>query len=261
MDRHERLNALLDMIGQRDKIDVDETAAELDVSPATIRRDLDHLAERQLLTRTRGGAVASNVAYDLPLRHKAARNAPEKQRIAVAAAKLVERGMVIGLNGGTTLTEVGRAVATRPDLGERGDSPSLTVVTNALNIANELAVRPNIKIVVTGGVARPQSFELTGPFATKILDEITLDLVLLGVDAVDPLRGAYAHHEGEASINRLMVSRARHVAVVGDSSKLGGHAFARICATNEVHTLVTDTSAPDKTIEAFQAEGVRVITA
>ncbi|OZM70951.1 alkaline phosphatase [Amycolatopsis antarctica] len=261
MDRHERLNLLLDMIGQRDKIDVDRTAGELDVSPATIRRDLDHLAGRQLLTRTRGGAVASNVAYDLPLRHKAARNAPEKQRISAAAAKLVERGMVVGLNGGTTISEVGRAIATRADLAERADSPSLTVVTNALNIANELAVRPNIKIVVTGGVARPQSFELTGPLATRILEEITLDLVLLGIDAVDPARGAYAHHEGEASINRLMASRARRVVVVGDSSKLGGHAFARICATTDVHMLVTDTAADPEILRAFEAEGVQVVTA
>lgn len=261
MDRHERLNLLLDMVGQRDKIDVDRTAAELDVSPATIRRDLDHLAERQLLTRTRGGAVASNVAYDLPLRHKAARNAPEKQRISAAAARLVEPGMVVGLNGGTTISEVARAIATRPDLAERRDSPALTVVTNALNIANELAVRPNIKIVVTGGVARQQSFELTGPLAVPILEEITLDLVLLGVDAVDPIRGAYAHHEGEASINKLMASRARRVAVVSDSSKLGGHAFARICATTDFHLLVTDTAADEAMLRAFEAEGVETITA
>ncbi|WP_216215766.1 DeoR/GlpR family DNA-binding transcription regulator [Amycolatopsis aidingensis] len=261
MDRHERLGALLDMVGQRDKIDVDETAEELNVSPATIRRDLDHLAERQLLTRTRGGAVASNVAYDLPLRHKAARHAPEKQRICAAAVRLVERGMVVGLNGGTTATEVGRALATRPDLNDRGESPALVVVTNALNIANELAVRPNIKLVVTGGVARQHSFELTGPLATRILDEITLDLVFLGVDAIDPLRGAYAHHEGEASINRLMASRARQVVVVADSSKLGGHAFAQICPTTGVHMLITDTSAEPAMIEAFETEGVEVVTA
>jgi DeoR family transcriptional regulator of aga operon len=261
VDRHERLSALLDMVGQRDKIDVERTAEELEVSPATIRRDLDHLAGRQLLTRTRGGAVASNVAYDLPLRHKAARNAPEKQRISAAAARLVERGMVIGLNGGTTSTEVGRAVATRPDFNDRGDSPTLTVVTNALNIANELAVRPNIKLVVTGGVAREHSFELTGPLATLILDEITLDLVFLGVDAIDTVRGVYAHHEGEASINKLMASRAKQVVVVADSSKLGAHAFAQICPTGEVHMLITDTGADPEMVNAFEDEGMTVLTA
>ena len=77
------------------------------MSAATIRRDLDHLGKQQLLTRTRGGAVANAVSYDLPLRYKTARFASEKQRIAQAAATLVRRGMVIGMNGGTTISEVG----------------------------------------------------------------------------------------------------------------------------------------------------------
>ena len=260
MDRHERLSALLDMVGQREKIDVEASADELDVSPATIRRDLDHLAGRQLLTRTRGGAVASNVAYDLPLRHKAARNAPEKQRISAAAARLVERGMVIGINGGTTSTEVGRALALSPELSG-GSSPALTVVTNALNIAHELAVRPNIKIVVTGGVARQHSFELTGPLASLFLDQITLDLVFLGVDAIDATRGAFAHHEGEASINRLLAARARQVTVIADSGKLGGHAFARICDTRDVDMLITDSGADPTQVAAFEAADVEVVTA
>ncbi|MGW1681299.1 DeoR/GlpR family DNA-binding transcription regulator [Saccharopolyspora sp. NPDC002376] len=260
MNRHERLSKLLDIVGQRERADVEELAAELDVSAATIRRDLDHLAEQQLLARTRGGAVATSIAYDLPLRHKAARHAPEKQRISAAAARLVQPGMVIGLNGGTTTTEVARSLATRADLAEHG-SPGLTVVTNALNIANELVVRPHIKIVVTGGVAREQSFELTGPLATHILQEITLDLLFLGVDAIDPEHGAYAHHEGEASINRLMASRAARVAVVADSSKLNRRAFAQICATDAIDTLITNVGVDADVCAAFRAAGTTVLTA
>ncbi len=202
--------------------------------------------------------MASNLAYDLPLRHKSARHAPEKQRISAAAARMVQPGMVIGLNGGTTTTEIARAIATRSDLPERGENPSLTVVTNALNIANELAVRPHVKIVVTGGVARQHSFELTGPLGTRVLDEITLDLLFLGVDAIDPALGAYAHHEGEASINQLMASRAAHVAVVADSSKLGRRAFARICPSSGVHTVVTNEGAAEELVSAFRAEGTQV---
>ncbi|RSN42721.1 alkaline phosphatase [Amycolatopsis sp. WAC 04197] len=261
MNRHERLTALLDMVGEREKVDVEVSAGELGVSPATIRRDLDHLAGRNLVVRTRGGAVASNVAYDLPLRHKAARNAPEQQRISAAAARMVDPGMVVGLNGGTTSTEVGRALATRPDMGEPSGGPSLTVVTNALNIAHELAVRPNIKIVVTGGVARQQSFDLSGPLSQLFLDQISLDLVFLGVDAFDPVHGAQAHHEGDASTNRLMAARARRVVVLADSGKLGGHAFAKICATADVDVLVTDGRADPERVHAFEEEGVRVVKA
>ncbi|NBH08098.1 DeoR/GlpR family DNA-binding transcription regulator [Amycolatopsis sp. SID8362] len=258
MARHERLSTLLDMLGQREKIDVEDVAAELDVSAATIRRDLDHLAEQQLLTRTRGGAVANDLAYDLPLRYKTARHVPEKQRISTAAAAFAAKGMVVGLNGGTTTAGVARALAMRPDLSGRGDAPGLTVVTNALNIAHELAVRPNVKIVVTGGVARPQSFELSGPLATRVLSELTIDLLFLGVDAFDPDAGAFAHHEGEASINRLMVERAERVVAVADGSKLGRRAFARICETTQVHALVTDTDADPDAVRAFEAAGVAV---
>ncbi|TDP95120.1 DeoR family transcriptional regulator [Labedaea rhizosphaerae] len=258
VDRYERLSALLEILGKRGKVDVDDLAAELDVSAATVRRDLDHLAEQQLLTRTRGGAVANNVAYDLPLRYKTARHASQKERIGRAAASLVDVGSVVGLNGGTTTTEIARALATRSDLSTRADGPSMTVVTNALNIANELAVRPHVKIVVTGGVARQQSFELIGPLATKILAEITLDVVFIGVDAVDPARGAFAHHEGEASINRMMAQSARKVVVVADSSKLNQHAFAQICPVTDLHLLITDAEADPATVAAFEAEGIEV---
>jgi DeoR family transcriptional regulator of aga operon len=249
------------MVGQRTRIEVEETAKELQVSPATIRRDLDHLAGRQLLTRTRGGAVAGNVAYDPSLRHKTAGRASEKQRIGAAAARLVQRGMVVGLNGGTTATEVSRALATRPEFNDGDHAPALTVVTNALNIAHDLTVRQSIKIVSTGGVARTRSFELTGPFTAQILHEVSLDLAFLGVDAIDPLRGLYSHHEAEASINRLLASRARQVVVVADSAKLGAHAFARICATMEIHVLITDSGAAPELVSAFEMEGVNVVTA
>jgi DeoR family transcriptional regulator of aga operon len=258
VDRYERLSTLLDLLGQRGKVDVDDLAGEFDVSAATIRRDLDHLAEQQLLTRTRGGAVANNVAYDLPLRYKTARHAPEKERIGRAAAALVGRGSVVGLNGGTTTTEIARALVTHSDVNTRSDVPALTVVTNALNIADELTVRPQVKIVVTGGVARPQSFELMGPLATRILDEIALDIVFLGVDAIDPQLGAYAHHEGEASINRLMATRAKQVVVAADSSKLGQHAFAQICPIAQLDMLITDDAASPSMIRAFENEGVAV---
>jgi DeoR family transcriptional regulator, aga operon transcriptional repressor len=260
--RPERWNALLELLVRDGRIEVEEAAAELAVSAATIRRDLDELAQQQMLTRTRGGAVAHNLSYDLPLRYKTARRASEKQRIGAAVARMVEPGAVVGLNGGTTTTEIARAIATRGELsGSEGGAPAVTVVTNALNIAHELAVRPHIKIVLTGGVARPQSFELMGPLATGVLAEVSLDLAILGVDALDPERGAAAHHEGEASINHLMARRAARVVVAADSSKLGRRAFARICALDEIEVLVTDTGATEEAIAPYTEAGVRVIRA
>jgi DeoR family transcriptional regulator, aga operon transcriptional repressor len=261
VDRYARWNALLELLTSDGRISVEDAADRLAVSQATIRRDFDQLAQQQMITRTRGGAVANGVSYDLPLRYKTAKHSAEKQRIGEAAARLVEPGTVVGLNGGTTMTEVARALAVRSDLNSRGDGAQLTVVTNALNIANELLVRSQMKIVVTGGVVRPQSFELVGPLGGALLTEVTLDVVLLGVDALDVELGAAAHHEGEAAMNSLMVARAKRVVVIADSSKLGGHAFARICPISKVETLVTDSGATTGTVEQFHAAGVHVITA
>lgn len=260
MSKNARLNSLLELLAERGQLDVEQAATDLAVSPATIRRDLDTLAEQQLLRRTHGGAVPNSTAYDLPLRYKTARHASEKRRIAETAAELVSPGSIIGASGGTTTTEVARVLATRSDLQEQGVPPT-TLVTNALNIANELTVRPHMKIVVTGGVARQQSYELIGPLAREIPQQLALDTMFLGVDAIDVELGACAHHEGEASINQLMASRARRVVVVADSSKLARHAFARICAIEHVDVLVTDSGAPRATTDRFTQAGVDVVVA
>jgi DeoR family transcriptional regulator, aga operon transcriptional repressor len=261
VDRYARWNALIELLTERARVSVEEAAAALGVSQATIRRDFDQLARQRLITRTRGGALASDASSDLPLRYKTVRHAAEKERIGAAAAALVTPGMVVGLNGGTTTTEVARALAARPDLAGAGDGPRLTVVTNALTIANELLLRSHMKIVVAGGVVRPRSYELVGPLGDTLLRQVNLDLAVLGADAVDPAGGAAAHHEGEAAVNRLMVDRARRVVIVADASKVGDRAFAQICPVGRIETLVTDQRVDPAAVAAFAGAGVRVVVA
>jgi DeoR family transcriptional regulator of aga operon len=249
VSRYSRWNKLLELLAAEGQLQVERAAEQLGVSAATIRRDFDDLAGQQMLARIRGGAVAQGVTYDLP------------QRIGAAAAGLVLPGQVVGLNGGTTTTEVARSLAIRTDLSTAAGVPACTVVTNALNIATELAVRQHIKIVVTGGVARPQSYELTGPLATGVLERVSIDVVFLGVDAIDPAGGAMAHHEGEASTNQLMTSQAGQIVVVADSSKIGRRAFAWICAAAEIDVLVTDAGVSDEAAASFAEAGVKVMRA
>ncbi|GAA4761395.1 DeoR/GlpR family DNA-binding transcription regulator [Streptomyces sanyensis] len=263
MSKHERWNALLELLAAEGRVEVEEAAGALRVSPATIRRDLDELAGQQMLVRTRGGAVAHGVSYELPLRYKSARHASEKQRIAAAAADLIGQGEVVGLNGGTTTTEVARVLALRAG-GAHRDAPEprapfLTVVTNALNIAGELAVRPQIKIVVTGGVARPQTYELVGPLAAGVLGEVVLDVAVLGVDALDAELGVMTRHEDEASVSRQFAERARRVVVVADSSKMGRRAFARICGLERVDVVVTDAGIDGESATRLKDAGIRLL--
>ncbi|WP_018653267.1 DeoR/GlpR family DNA-binding transcription regulator [Actinomadura flavalba] len=260
MTRPERWNALLALLADAGRLSVDDAAARMRVSAATIRRDFDRLAEQRMLTRTRGGAVAHSVSYDLPLRYKSARDVPEKRRIASAAADLAARpGAVLGLNGGTTTTEVARAVATRADLHARDGRPSITIVTNALNIGSELAVRPHIKIVLTGGVPRPQSYELTGPLANALFDQVSLDVAVIGVAGVTVEHGATCDDEDEADVNRRMADRADRVIVAADASKVGHRAFARICDPSSIDVLVTSTAVPDEAVRPFTEAGIEVV--
>ncbi|UQA92060.1 DeoR/GlpR family DNA-binding transcription regulator [Streptomyces halobius] len=262
MSKRERWNRLLESLAAEGKLEVDAAATALEVSSATIRRDLDELAEQQMLVRTRGGAIPHGVSYELPLRYKSTQHASEKQRIATATADLLNDGDVVGLNGGTTTTEVARVLALRTNGGQEAAggvaAPLFTVVTNALNIASELAVRPQIKIVVTGGVARPQTYELIGPLTAGVLNEVVLDTVILGVNAVDPQLGIMTHHEEEASFSKHFAERARRVIVVCDSSKMGRRAFARICALDAIDVLVTDTGVPADTVAWLKDAGIDV---
>lgn len=258
--RHERLVTIIELVGERGSVSVEDVVQASGVSAATARRDLDELADQQLVMRTRGGAVAHTVTYDLPLRYKSERQPGQKQRIAAAAAALISPGWVMGMNGGTTNTLVARGIATRPDLVQPNNigPPVLTVVTNALNIANELAVRPQLKIVVIGGVVRAQSFELIGPFSASVLTSLALDVMLLGLNGITPDLGAAANHEGEAEINRDMVNRSAKVIAVADSTKIGRRAFAVICPVDRVDILITDTDADRGIVRAFEKAGVDV---
>ncbi len=251
MRQADRFSVILEGLSDGGSVSVTELCRRLGVSAATIRRDLGLLEEHRLLKRTHGGAVSQGLLYELPLRYKSGRHQEEKRRIAHAVAELIPEAAAIGLTGGTTTTEVARALVGREHL---------TIVTNALNIASELAVRPNLRLVVTGGVARSASYELVGPLADASLGEINLDVAILGVDGISFDAGLTTHHEVEAHTNLALIDRARRVVVVTDSSKIGQAAFARICGIERVHDLITDTGAPPDALAEIAAAGVAITT-
>jgi DeoR family transcriptional regulator of aga operon len=248
--RRGRFDAILARLSTEGEVGVAEIAEELKVSPASIRRDLEVLEQRKLLVRTHGGAIATGVAYELPLRYRAGRQEKQKHAIAEMAARRVPSDRAtVGLTGGTTTTEVARRLV---------DHPDLTVVTNALNIASELVVRPNIKLLVTGGVARTQSYELCGPFAEATLAGVNIDVAFVGVDGISVKGGLTTYQEVEAHTNAVMLRRADRVVVTADGSKIGRSTFARICGIDEVHELITDSSADPAAVEALVQAGLRL---
>ena len=258
-DRSQRWTLLLDLLADQGRLSVAEAALRLRVSEATVRRDFTALADQQLVSRTHGGVVASSVAYDLPARYRARGLPGVTDRIAAAAADLLEAGTVIGFNGGTTTTATARRLALRSDLEGSPSRPAVTVVTNALNIATELVLRPHIRTVTLGGVVRPRSYEQTGDLARLVLDQLWLDVVVIGVEGFDVVAGATCHDDSEAGVNAAMVAHSRRVVLVAAAEKLGRRSFARICAVDEVDVLVTDVGAGADLVAALREAGVEVL--
>lgn len=252
MQQAQRLETILERLSSNGSVNVTDVSSELSVSPATVRRDLDLLEQRHMLVRTHGGAVAHGVVYELSLRYKTDQRTEEKLRIAREAATRVADGYAVGLTGGTTTTEVARALV---------NHQRLTLVTNALNIASEMAVRPGQKLVVTGGVARSESYELVGPIAEASLAGLNLDIVFLGTDGISLEAGFTTHHEVEAHTNRALIGRSRWVVVTADSSKFGRVAFAQICEVGAVDELITDAAADAAILKGLAEAGVKITIA
>jgi DeoR family transcriptional regulator of aga operon len=257
--RRQRLDRILDLVIERGHVRVDELAGDLGTSPATVRRDLDSLAAQQLVIRSHGGASAHPDASALPMRYRSTRHADAKDAIARAAVDMLEPGTVVGMNGGTTTTALAHELAARDSIREA--TRPTTLVTNALNIAQELAVRRHLQLVVTGGIVRGGSFELVGGWAEQMLEQIRIDLLFLGVDGISARDGACTHDEAEALISARLADRAEKVVVLADSSKIGASAFARIQATEGLDAVVTDAGADPDAVTALRGAGVEVVVA
>lgn len=247
--REDRLDSILSKLDRTSTVGVEALSQELGVSVATIRRDLDLLEQRRLVERTHGGATRRAVDYDLSLRYKEAASTEAKAAIARAAVGRIIPGSVIGLSGGTTTFMVADALSQRDDLLH-----DLTIVTNAVDIANKLAIHPGIKVIVCGGVINASSFELVGSFVDSVLRSIWLDLAFVGVHAISASTGGLTANEDEAYVNRLMAERAEQAVVVADSSKYGRRSFASVGGTEVFQSIITDSKLePNAHAELTQA--------
>ena len=248
MRKAERLSAILDRVRADGTVDAAELATGLGVSGATVRRDLHSLAQNRLLVRTRGGAMSNDIGDELPSRIKASRWQAEKRRIGQAAAGLVPDGAVVGLTGGSTALEVARELARRRNI---------TIVTNAIDIAEELVGNTGLRVVVIGGILRA-SHELVGPAAEAMLSNYHLDIAFIGVDGLTA-DGCTTYDEMEAQTDRAFLRRSRRSVVIADSSKIGKVTFARISPLTDVSDVVTDDAAEPGDLEALESTGVQVI--
>ncbi len=246
MIREERFERIKSELALKGSIDGNELIALLKTSRATIRRDLDAMQEMGMLRRTHGGATAVETRDELPFQSKLNAFLPEKRAIGVLVASLIKDGQVIGCTGGTTIAQVIKALKEK----------RVTVVTNAVNVAMELAAADSVEVIVTGGTLRTRSYELVGHIAERTIQDFHLDIALVGVDGLDFVHGLSTFTVAEAHAAALYIEHAREVWVVADHSKIGKTAPALIAPLSRVDRVITDANVPSNLVDAFAQVGL-----
>ncbi len=246
----ERRREILRALNRDGRVLVKDLARQFRISQITIRKDLEFLDARGVIQRTHGGAlpVQTGALLDPTLREKEKLHRRQKMQIALAAARLVEEGQSVLLDSGTTTTAIARALK---------DMSRLTVITNAINIAAELA-GTHIDVILTGGMLRKNSFSLVGPLAERTLRQLSADILFLGVDGFDTKSGLFTPNLLESEVNRAMVEISRRTVAVCDSSKFGRRSLCNIMPVSAVHEVITDKQIPKADYRALRESGVKV---
>ena len=249
VERQERIRARLQA---QHTVRVDELAEWLQVSAATVRRDLLELEQQGRLRRVHGGATEVERNADEPLfDDKTAIATAEKQAIAEAAFKLIGSADTVFLDGGSTILALAHVLI---------PLAQLTVVTNSLRVA-QLLSGSGPRMILTGGECRRLSQTFVGPLSRPVLERVQLDWAFMGTIGLSAEAGLTTTDPNEAFTKELAISRARRVALLADSSKFGRASFVRFGDAGHLSHLITDAAAPAAQLEAFRRLGVEVVTA
>ncbi|MHB1938388.1 MAG: transcriptional repressor AgaR [Acidobacteriaceae bacterium] len=249
----ERRRHILELVQKQGRVLVGELSRELKISQFTVRKDLDYLQSKGLLQRAHGGAlrIQYSTLVDPTFQEKEKQNFQEKERIAAAAVKMVLENQCVILDSGTTTMAIARALK---------QFQQLTVITNAVNIATELA-GTNFEVILVGGSLRKNSFSLVGPLAEDNLEEMHADILFLGVDGFDLEVGITTPNFLGSRVNRAMVKAARQVVAVCDSSKFNRRSLSRIVSPSAIHCIITDRNLPQEIAEALRERNIDVVLA
>jgi DeoR family glycerol-3-phosphate regulon repressor len=232
------------------RVNVDELAARFDVTPQTIRKDLNELCEMRLLSRVHGGAVVlsgvENIAYEA--RRFIAQN--EKRAIGSAAAEIIPNNASLFINIGTTTEEVARALA-----GHEG----LLVITNNLNVATLLYRHPRIEVIMAGGPVRRSDGAVIGSAAVDFVNQFKVDFAVIGTSAVEEDGSLLDFDVREVRVARAIIENARKVILVADRMKLARTAPIRIGHLSDVDIFITDELASPAIADVCRTCNVQVV--
>ncbi len=249
----ERHQAILQLIEKQGAVKVADLCHRFGVSDMTIRRDLAELERAGLIRRVYGGAVsARGRSYEPPFLTRSGEYQAEKQRIGQAAAALIHDGDSLALDVGTTTLEVARHLKGKHNL---------TIVTNSLHIANVLADHPGMRLILTGGILRPNELSLIGHLAERAFQDFFVDKLFLGIGGVSFEAGLTEFNLEDALVKRAMLNMAKERILVADARKFGQVAFASVAPLSAIHKIITDTSLDVTIVKRLQEMNIEVILA
>lgn len=249
----ERRGAIVSLVKDLGKVQVKDLSRRFKTSEVTIRTDLKELHQRGLVYKSHGGAVMPDMVSgnsEPSLNEKFSRQTNEKSRIGEAAAALIKDGETIILDSGTTTHEIAKRIKDRKDL---------TIITNGVNIATELAGHRSIQIILLGGILRHNALSVVGHFAEQMLAQLTADKLFIAADGCTLEYGISTPKFEESRINQAMVAIAREKYLVADSSKFGKNSLSRIVSLWEMNGVITDSNLPADYQEEIQSRGLNLI--
>jgi DeoR family transcriptional regulator, aga operon transcriptional repressor len=226
---------------------------KLMVSDSTVRRQLTQMEKQGLVVRTHGGVrISSPLMYDTTYRSRADKAIIAKRQISALAMSLISPKQVIGLSGGTTCAELSRRLRALDDI---------TIVTNDINIALEIQSQSRRRIMVTGGFLNQNSYELVGSQVSHSLENVHIDVAFLGASGISADFGFSMSDEPEAVAGRAFINHADRIVILADHTKVGKSTFARLCALNDVDTLITDEQIAGDQLVMLRNAGLHVLIA
>lgn len=245
----QRRNEVLYLLKQSGRISVQEIVEQLHCSEATARRDLDLLQKESGVIRTIGGARYERYTamHENSFTEKQDKRWAEKEAIARKVLELIEEGDIVGLSGGTTTFMIAKQMK---------KLEGITVVTNAINIAMELADSEGIQVVVIGGVLRKKSYELSGPLAEQMIESLHISKTFLGIDGLSIERGMVTYSEMEAHTARMIMKHSLKTFAVFDYTKIEKPSLFAIAPLSEVYGGITDDSADQSYLQLLRNAGL-----
>jgi DeoR/GlpR family transcriptional regulator of sugar metabolism len=257
MNAVERQNKIIEIVLKTGQVDIPDICEKFEVSEMTARRDLNELDRRGLLRRVHGGGIANlGRSYEPPFQTRVAKNDSEKKSIGQKAAELIFDGDSIALDVGTTTLEIVP--------GLRGKR-NLTIVTSCLQIASrvveKLSLESNARLILTGGIIRPQELSMIGPIPEQVYQELHVDKAFIGIGGINLDDGFTEYNIEDTQIKKSLIRSAREKIVVADGSKFGVTTFASVAPLTAVDKIVTDHNAPLEMIEQIREQGVEIILA